>query len=101
MNDEKLPNENDMNDVKNINNQQKETKETKVSKADEVDLKVENEKLNTEYESLKSQLAEKTTKCDEYLDMLQRTIAEYDIYKNCILGLEIQKKDTKGERCPK
>ena len=69
MNNEKLPNENDQ------------LKETKTSEMDETVLKAENEKLKAEYELLKNQLNEKTLKCDEYLDMLQRTVAEYDNFK--------------------
>ena len=34
-----------------------------------------------EIENLKKQINEKTKKCDEYLDMLQRTAAEFDNYK--------------------
>ncbi|HOM02462.1 MAG TPA: nucleotide exchange factor GrpE [Acetivibrio sp.] len=36
---------------------------------------------NEEIDSLKSQLEEKTKKCEEYFNMLQRTAAEFDNYK--------------------
>ena len=35
----------------------------------------------SEVETLKAQLSEKSKKCDEYLNMLQRSVAEFDNYK--------------------
>ncbi|NMB96988.1 MAG: nucleotide exchange factor GrpE [Clostridiaceae bacterium] len=44
-------------------------------------LESENKKLKSEIELLKKQLDEKEAKCEEYLDMLKRTAAEYDNFK--------------------
>jgi len=41
----------------------------------------EQDKLKAELEKLKSELDSKTKECDEYLDRLQRTAAEYDNFK--------------------
>ncbi|MCX7923211.1 MAG: nucleotide exchange factor GrpE [Clostridia bacterium] len=43
--------------------------------------KEQNDLGNEETASIKSQLAEKTKQCEEYLSMLQRTAAEFDNYK--------------------
>ncbi len=47
----------------------------------EQEVQKEEQKLEQEVEVLKKQLGEITQKSEEYLDMLQRTVAEFDNYK--------------------
>lgn len=42
---------------------------------------VDNGELQKEIDALNEKLEEKTSKCDEYISMLQRTAAEFDNYK--------------------
>ncbi|HOJ11210.1 MAG TPA: nucleotide exchange factor GrpE [Clostridiales bacterium] len=66
------------NDIDNNTIEERKAENPEISKDD---LIVENEKLSTELENVKSELEEKLAKCDEYLNMLQRTAAEFDNFK--------------------
>jgi len=45
------------------------------------DKETHQDDINKKLEALKTELDEKTKKCDEYFNMLQRTAAEFDNYK--------------------
>ncbi|MCX7746839.1 MAG: nucleotide exchange factor GrpE [Clostridia bacterium] len=74
---------------KNVKNSddEKEKKKNLKNDQEDIDLNAEksceetNENDHKRIEAMKAELDEKTKKCDEYLDKLQRTAAEFDNYK--------------------
>ncbi|HHW48157.1 MAG TPA: nucleotide exchange factor GrpE [Clostridiaceae bacterium] len=62
-------------------NEQAEAPNNEIDASAEEKLSEETENLAKEIENLKNQINEKSKKCDEYLDLLQRTAAEFDNYK--------------------
>jgi len=62
-------------------NKQEEVAGNKIDASVEEKLSEEHDNLVKEIENLKKQIDEKSRRCDEYLDLLQRTAAEFDNYK--------------------
>lgn len=75
----KIENENEDGNVNN--NCKCEQSDKKTQQQSESDKETQQDDINKQLEALKSELDEKTKKCNEYFNMLQRTAAEFDNYK--------------------